>query len=60
MKTLNSKTEITAKNLKSVNCDFKGYNLGYNKTQKVYFIGSHFNSNKDFFATIRDLKLSFN
>lgn len=59
MKTLKTKSEITSKNLKEQDCDYKGFRLGYDKEEKLYIRGSHFNSGVDYFETIQDLKLVF-
>ena len=59
MKTLTKKSEITAKNLKSQNCEFKGRKLGFDTKSNVYYSGSLFHSWRDEFETINDLKLSF-
>jgi len=59
MKTLKNKSEITAKNLRAQDCDYKGYRLGFDKKENLYIVGSHFNSQVDFFQTIEDLKLTF-
>jgi len=57
MKTL-KKSEITSKNLKDQDCDYKGFRLGFDKDGNVYFKGSWFNSPRDEYETIEDLKLS--
>ena len=59
MKTLRTKAQITSENLKKQNCDYKGFRLGYDKFEKLYVRGSHFNWGVDYFETIKDLKLSF-
>ena len=56
MKTLKTKSEISAKNLKSQTCDFKGMKLSFDKEQKLYTVGSHFNSGVRYFDSISDLK----
>ena len=58
MKTLANKSEITAKNLKENDCDYKGKKLGFDKESNVYFIGSWFNNPRTEFETIKDLKYS--
>lgn len=58
MKTLTTKSEITAKNLKSEDCDYKGSRLGFDNEENMYIRGSHFHSGVDFFETINDLKQS--
>jgi len=59
MKTLKNKSEITSKNLEEQDCDYKGFRLGYDENDNVYFKGSWFNFTRDEFETIEDLKLSF-
>lgn len=57
MKTLETKSEITAKNLKEQDCDYKGKRLGFDKDENLYIIGSHWNKGVTFYETIEDLKL---
>ena len=59
MKTLKTKSEITSKNLKEQDCDYKGFRIGHEKESNLYIRGSHFNSGVDYFETIEDLKLAF-
>ena len=59
MKNLNSKVEITAKNLKAQYCNYKGYKLGYNKSEKCYFVGSWFSGGSTYFDTIQNIKNTF-
>jgi hypothetical protein len=59
MKTLKTESEITSKNLKNQDCEFKGRKLGFDKDDKVYFSGSLFHTWRDEFETIEDLKLTF-
>ena len=58
MKTLKTKSEITAATLKEQDCDYRGSRIGYWKEANVYIKGSHFNSIVEYFETITDLKLA--
>ena len=58
MTTLKNKSEITAKNLKGQDCDYKGRRLGFDRDENLYIKGSHFNAGVDYFETIEDLKIS--
>ena len=57
MKTLKTKSEITASILKSEDCDYNGHRIGFDNYDKVYIRGNHFNSSVDCFETIADLKV---
>lgn len=59
MKILKNKQEITSKNLKEQNCDYKGFRLGFDKEDNIYFVGSWFKSARTEFQTMEDLKYSF-
>ena len=59
MKHLKTKREITSRNLKEGNCNYKGFRLGFDKNEDAYVVGSHFQPRVDFFETIEDLKLTF-
>ena len=59
MKTLKNKQEITSKNLKQQDCDYKGFRLGFDKEDNVYYKGSWFNHARDEFETLEELKLTF-
>lgn len=56
MKTLKSKAEITAKNLKEQDCDYQGLRLGFDKVNNLYIIGSHFHSPVVFYRSVKELK----
>ena len=57
MKTLTKKSEITAKNLKSEDCDYKGERIGFDKKENLYIRGSWFHPGVSFFETIEELKI---
>ena len=60
MQILKNKSQITVKNLKAEDCDYKGHRIGYDKKEGLYFIGSHFNPGIDqYFDTIKEMKLIF-
>ena len=56
MKKLKNKSEITARKLKSEDCDYKGHRLSFDKKENLYIRGSHFNSGVVFYETIQELK----
>jgi len=56
MKYLTTKSEITAKVLKKADCDYKGKRIGFNKSDKMYFHGSHFHPGITVFFTVKELK----
>ena len=56
MKHLKTKKEITAKNLKAQDCEYKGFRLGFD--ENLYIIGSLWGPAVTFYETIEDLKLT--
>ena len=56
MKAITKKSEITAKELKANDLDYKGQRLGFDKSESLYFTGSHFNSAITYYRTIGELK----
>lgn len=58
MKTLKNKSEITSKNLKEQDCDYKGHKLSYDKVEDLYTVGNHFHSSVVYSETINELKES--
>lgn len=56
MKTLTRKSQITAKELKTNDVDFKGNRLGFDKDEKLYLVGSHFNTQVTYYGTVAELK----
>ena len=59
MKHLKTKREITAKNLKAQDCEYKGKRLGFHKDENSYVVGSLWGPAVTFYETIKDLKLTF-
>jgi hypothetical protein len=59
MKHLKTKREITAKNLKAQDCEYKGFRLGFHKDENLYIIGTLWGPAVTFYETIKDLKLTF-
>jgi len=56
MKHLKRKSEITSKNLRDQDCNYRGSKLGFDKTEQLYFIGSWFNESKIYFNSVDELK----
>ena len=60
MKTITRKSEITSNELKTNDVEFRGFKLGYNKKDELYFIGNLFTEViYTYCETIEDVKFSF-
>lgn len=60
MKTLKTKSEITAKELKTNDCIYENNKIGFDKKENLYFIGSVWNSQVySYHDSLEELKSNF-
>ena len=59
MKNLRTKSEITAANLKSEDCNYRGHRIGFDQAESLYLIGSWNNNGVNYYQSVKELKMCF-